>query len=351
MDNKLTKRALAYEFMLELINQTNHNEELGIAAMSVKGIFEEASEQWGLMPTDFSWDEFSIEIVHLDDNHPAIVYTFPSPTNVPEAKYGAIVMNKKKNNIIYFTLEKTIHPGRWALGQNTPKEHFQVGLFDIEPSKEKFLDLIMGAAQLYFEGDVNAVIKMPSDYQLVKSMPEDPNHCLNYMKQTPNSIGFVQLFPLALQSAMEFGDEQVLIDGIHRTLAENQALIEVGSGKKGGDYHYIYSIIKTRREPSGVNYYLLLDVHYGEAVLRVKAFFDESGMTGQRDVMVFELMRREGKVVINDDGAITGWMKDPYDANISKSYLMNLSEDKRFDPLFPDHPLSQCRTLLQHLVS
>lgn len=350
MDNKLNKRALAYDFVLELINQANQNEKLGIPAMAEKWFFEDVSKQWGLVPTDFSWDEFSIEIAHLDDDHPAIVYTFPSPSNVPEAKYGAIVINKKKNSIIYFTLEQTIRPGRWALGQNTPKEHFQVGLFDIEPTKEKFFELIMGAAQLYFEGDVNAVVKMPTDYQLVKSMPEDPDCCLSYMKQSPNSMNFIQLFPIARQSAMEFCDERALIDGIHRTLAENQALVEVGSGKKGGDYHYIYSIIKTRQEPSGIQYFLLLDVLYGEAVLRVKAFFDESGMTGHRDATVFELMQREGKVRISDDGVVTGWMKDPYDSNLSRSYLMNLAEDRRFDSMFPDHPLSQCRALLQHLV-
>lgn len=191
---------------------------------------------------------------------------------------------------------------------------------------------------------------MPADYQQVKSMPDDPEGCLNYMRQTGNSLSFVQLFPIARQSAMKFGDEKALIDGIHRTLADNQALIEVGTGKKGGDYHYIYSIIKTKQEPSGVQYFMLLDVLYGEAVLRVKAFFDESRMTGQRDATVFELMRREGTVSISDSGVVTGWMRDPYVANLSKPYLMHLSEDRRFDTMFPDQLLSQCRALLQQLV-
>lgn len=350
MDNKLTKRALAYEFMLEVMNQANQNEQLGIPAMGGKWLFENAAKQWRLVPTDFTWDEFSVEIVHLDENHPAIVYTFPAPSKEPEAKYGAIVINKEKNSIIYFTLEKTIRPGRWALGQNTPSEHFSVGLFDVEPTKEKFFELIMGAAQLYFEGDVNAVVKMPSDYQLVKNMPEDPDCCLSYMKQTTNSMNFVQLFPIARQSAMEFCNEPALIDGIHKSLAENQALIEVGSGKKGGDYHYIYSVIKSHKETSGVQYFMLLDVLYGEAVLRVKAFFDEYGMTGQRDSTIFEMMMREGKLKMDDYGNISGWMKDPYEPNLSRSYLMNLAEESRFDTIFPDHPLSQCRALLHHLV-
>ena len=348
-DQQLTRHSLAYEYVLELINYVNQNEELGIPAMGGKWFFEKLSNECGLVPTDFTWDDFFVEIVHLDENLPAIVYTFPTPGEAPEAKYGAIVINNNTDKITYFTLEMTIHPGRWALGQNTPNEHFTVGLFDVEPSKEKFFELIMGAAQLYFEGDVNAVVKMPTDYQLVKNMPEDPNCCLNYVKQTSNSTNFVQLFPIARQSAMGFCDEPALIDNIHKSLSENQALIEVGSGKKGGNYHYIYSIIKNKKEPSGVQYFMLLDVLYGEAVLRVKAFFDEHGMTGGRDTTVFEIMLREG-IVSFKGGEVCGWTRDPYDLDYSRKYLMNLSEEKRFDQFFPEHPLSQCRALLQHIV-
>lgn len=207
----------------------------------------------------------------------------------------------------------------------------------------------MGAAQLHFEGHMSTVVNMPQDYQLVKNMSDDPDFCQTYMKRTADCLGLVQLFPIPRQASMEFGDKQVVIDRIHRSLAENQALIEVGSGERVGDFHYIYSIIKTHKELSGVQYHMMLDVIYGDAVLRVNAFFDEIGSTGIRDVNVLNILCYEGNISIDDKVKMSSWQQDPYDKNLVRPYLMNLSEKREYDAMFPDHPLSQCRALLQYI--
>lgn len=70
----------------------------------------------------------------------------------------------------------------------------------------------------------------------------------------------VSIYPIAPEDAMDFNDKKALIDWIHHTLAENQALIEVENGRRISGFPYIYSIVKTYNgEEEGVGYTLILD--------------------------------------------------------------------------------------------
>jgi hypothetical protein len=150
-----------------------------------------------------------------------------------------------------------------------------------------------------------------------------------------------------MNRAMDFRDVQPTIDGIHKTLSDTQALIEVKIGITKHDYPYAYSIIKNKIEPSGVNYFMLLQVAYGHAVLNIKAFFEEIGTTGIRDTMIWELAYRQGIVTDNKNSK---WWFDPYDKDYKHPFLMNLSEKEEYDELFPDHPLSQCRKFVKYIT-
>ena len=70
-------------------------------------------------------------------------------------------------------------------------------------------------------------------------------------------------------------------------------------------------------------------------------------MTGLRDTTIWELARREGIVSSGDNSK---WCFDPYDKNLKRPYLMNLSEKEKYDEIFPDHPLSQCRKFVKLIV-
>lgn len=143
---------------------------------------------------------------------------------------------------------------------------------------------------------------------------------------------------------MPFDGVKVLIVGIHESLSDDQALIEVKAGKTKNGRKYVLSIVKTKQESHGVRYFLQMDVEYEGAALSVKGHFIESGMTGYRDTMVWELARREGIVSSTDNSK---WCFDPYDKTLKRPYLMNLSEKEEYDEMFPDHPLSQCRKFIQ----
>lgn len=187
---------------------------------------------------------------------------------------------------------------------------------------------------------------VPTDYQKLDSLPENPEGCVSYGKQTENALCMVSIYPIAPEDAMDFNDKKALIDWIHHTLAENQALIEVENGRRISGFPYIYSIVKTYNgEEEGVGYTLILDflLRPNSSIVRVQGFFQEFGVTGVRDASVFAHLSQEDKGFSEDK-----WFFDPYDPDSEAPYKMNQSELAEYDDLFPDHPLSQCRMLIQY---
>ena len=183
-------------------------------------------------------------------------------------------------------------------------------------------------------------------WRQLKSMPEDPPGSKVFAMETENCQGFFMAFPTKGEQTMPFDNPQAVIDGIHDALTDNQALIEVKSDSIGKS-RIIYSIVKSRKESSGVQYTLTMDIGTDHGAVRLQGFFDEVGATGVRDAVVYEMKRRNGAVDINFEG----WMADPYDNDFQKPYLMNLSEHKEFDSMFPQHPLSIARAFAAKIIA
>ena len=183
---------------------------------------------------------------------------------------------------------------------------------------------------------------LPEDYQQLQSLPDDPKGSVTYGKQTDSAVCIATLFQVSPEEAMDFNGKSDLIEGIHRTLAENQALIEVDAGIRKSGFPYIYSLIKTHTE-EGVQYFLLMHLKMPSFIAAVRAFFIESGITGLRDATVYELYSREHPDFNPDE-----WFYDPYDPELKDCYRMNIAEQEQYDELFPDHPLSQCRRIIRH---
>ena len=83
--------------MLQLLEFSINNENVGLGAMGDKDFFRMIAEKMNLTIEGFSWDEFNITVEHLDESHPALVYEFPAPQNQTEALYGAIVIDHQEN--------------------------------------------------------------------------------------------------------------------------------------------------------------------------------------------------------------------------------------------------------------
>ena len=92
-EKALTRYSLAYDYMLQCLDFAMNDKKIGLPIMADKQYFMTLYRKMGLVPDGFVWDDFKIDVVSLDENHPAIVYTFPRPLKQPEAIYGAIVIN------------------------------------------------------------------------------------------------------------------------------------------------------------------------------------------------------------------------------------------------------------------
>lgn len=189
------------------------------------------------------------------------------------------------------------------------------------------------------------ILNIPSDFKKMNSMPEDPKDSNAYGKQTSLANCFLIMYPISNEKAMPFDSEKTVIDGIHGALSEKQGLIEVKSGITANNKKYIYSIVKTKLEPSGIQYVLTMNIDMNEYVMNVQSFFNEIGMTGQREALIINKLLNEGKV----SSDMEGWMKDPYDENYKKGLLMNLSEQVEYDSLFQTHPLTETRNLIKYI--
>lgn len=186
--------------------------------------------------------------------------------------------------------------------------------------------------------------KIPSNYQLLKSMPDDWPGSVAYGAQSEHALCMVLLRKVGEEEVLP-RQQKILIDGIRKALGDKQGLIEADTGDD-----YTYSIVKTLMDQGGVQYHLSVQKFLEDGILDVHAYFEEYGMTGMRDTICLELCRRENLVSFEGD-KLVGWFKDPYDPKWNKGVLMNLSEEPRFDSMFPDSPLSMCRAFLSTILS
>ena len=67
---------------------------------------------------------------------------------------------------------------------------------------------------------------VPSYYQQVDSMPDDPAGSIPLMVQTDNTTCFIMVFPVDYSKSLP-REKEDLIRGIREYLADNQGLIQV----------------------------------------------------------------------------------------------------------------------------
>ncbi len=75
------------------------------------------------------WDSFRINRVDNFGGYKLIVYQFPDPKFIPEAKYGAVMLNTTTLTIDYYTMELSFD-GQWAYCSCTTERHNNYGSFD-----------------------------------------------------------------------------------------------------------------------------------------------------------------------------------------------------------------------------
>ena len=87
------------------------------------------------------WSTFHIERINKYGDYKFYVYGFPEPRSIPEAKYGAILLNTQTNVFDYYTLEFSYN-GKWVLGRMQGMQHINYGELEAKPDVDAFADWI-----------------------------------------------------------------------------------------------------------------------------------------------------------------------------------------------------------------
>lgn len=185
------------------------------------------------------------------------------------------------------------------------------------------------------------MLKLPSFLKPFPSQPNDPPKCDNFAAVMRDNFNcMVRRYPIPTQYTNPW-DEVKTVEIVHSQLDDDQGLIEVEKGETNSGVKYIAAITKTYMGPQyGVQYFLRFNYIIGDDWSEeIDAFFGEEGTTGTRDTIVMAKL-----------GMPKDWMQDPYDKEFKKGILMNKSELKDFDKHFPNHPLTQARSMLNFLI-
>ena len=82
------------------------------------------------------WDDF--ERIEVDEDRLIVLYTFPQPVEIPEALYGAVLLNQFTNDVKYFTLESG-NADKWVVCGRDTSMHSCLEIWD-SADKENFLE-------------------------------------------------------------------------------------------------------------------------------------------------------------------------------------------------------------------
>lgn len=91
------------------------------------------------------WDELHCDGIKINDTYVMALYIFPKPRQVPEAAFGAVLINTTNNDAVYYTLEYSFD-GVWVLGSMDQTTHSNYGNLE-NPSLKSFIDWVVEKAK------------------------------------------------------------------------------------------------------------------------------------------------------------------------------------------------------------
>ena len=93
----------------------------------------------------FEWDELHCDGIKINDTYVMALYIFPKPRQVPEAAFGAVLINTTNNDAKYYTLEYSFD-GAWVLGSMDQTTHLNYGNLE-KPGLRSFIDWVVERVQ------------------------------------------------------------------------------------------------------------------------------------------------------------------------------------------------------------
>ena len=197
-------------------------------------------------------------------------------------------------------------------------------------------------------------IYLPENYQFFEELQESengiPKGAVFFGVQIGETNAVLCAYAVDKQSSMDFTNPQSVVDYLHAHMEDNEGIVEVGCGQTSKGNPIIFNILKKTLYDDGRpgNCYLIhLNLEIKNSGDFIHGVFRECGTTGIRDNTVFaEYCHYHSEF----EGPSEGWCSDPYDPYYTKGFLMNISEQQKFDEFFPGHPLSQARAYINYIA-
>jgi hypothetical protein len=126
------------------------------------------------------------------------------------------------------------------------------------------------------------------------------------------------------------------------------SLVEV-QGDELGELTALRTILKFPQDPHGMSYIGAWTIPRDSFSFVIKICCAEHGTTGFRDSTVWARLHSDGELKLAPDDPLANWFQDPYDSTVRGPTLRNRADDEKWDPIFPQHPLSRARTCMAQI--
>ena len=135
---------LQYKFIPDLVAAVSNGEISPNDILATEG-WEEFMKKHVDENFFLEWDELHCDGIKINDTYVMALYIFPKPWQVPEAAFGAVLINTTDNDAKYYTLEYSFD-GAWVLGSMDQTTHSNYGNLE-NPGLKSFIDWVIERTQ------------------------------------------------------------------------------------------------------------------------------------------------------------------------------------------------------------
>ena len=165
--------------------------------------------------------------------------------------------------------------------------------------------------------------------------------------------GIMMSWPVTEQESLPLSDTKGLVQQFHDEMDDHQGLITVKSGLTPKGNRYVYVIQKMcfvdeqGNQEGPTDYELKFNIRINGKIHFINGSFRaRDKVPGSRAGMLYLMSLGSSELQLKAED----WVRDPYDPNRNKGFLMNWTEDEKYDGLFPYHPLSEMRRFVKYVV-
>lgn len=176
---------------------------------------------------------------------------------------------------------------------------------------------------------------------------------IGFGKGTFAMSGIMLSWPVTEQESLPLSGTENLVRQFHSDMDDNQGLISAKCGitPKGNRYAYVIRKMRFLDDEGNQNgptdYELNFNIRIKGKIHFINGSFQSRDrVPGKRAGMLYLMSLGSSEIKLQAEQ----WTRDPYDPDREKGFLMDWTEDEKYDGLFPYHPLSELRKFVRFVI-